>query len=256
MSIAQTVEDPPSRFLCPVSFSIMKRPVRLVETGKIYDERSITDWFALGKSTCPSTGQRLINLDYELDIELKSQIDKWIENTGWIEEEREPVPAPASVVTREQRRELMNAAKYGILRELQRLSNAGVDLSVIDPDYHDFTALHLASQHGHVESVHYLLQKGLDINRTDNYGLTPLHIAAFYGKSKVAKLLLRNGARSDCQDVSGATPLHMAARKGRTAIVVALLEHNADRYIKDKAGDTPRDKAGLWGRLIIRRMLK
>lgn len=94
------VDDTPSRFLCPVSFAVMRRPVRLVETGKVYDERSIADWFALGKNTCPSTGQRLVNLDYEPEVQLKFEIDQWIASTGWTEEQSAPVPAPAPVVTR------------------------------------------------------------------------------------------------------------------------------------------------------------
>ena len=77
--------EPPSAFVCPVSFELMRRPVRLVDTRKVYDEKSITDWFALGKKTCPATGQTLTTCEYTHDSELQTRIDTWVQETGYTE---------------------------------------------------------------------------------------------------------------------------------------------------------------------------
>lgn len=63
----------------------MRSPVRVVETGKVYDEASIANWFALGKNTCPCTGQRLRRLDYVPEAKLQKEIEQWIEQTGYTE---------------------------------------------------------------------------------------------------------------------------------------------------------------------------
>lgn len=246
--------EPPSEFLCPVSFEVMRRPVRLVETGKVYDEASITDWFALGKNTCPSTGQTLKSLEYESENELKRRIDKWIGDTGYTEEEETSLPSVN--VSRAKVRKLMHAAKHGLLDNLRELQRNGFLLSVVDERYHDFTALHYAAQFGHKDVMEFLISHDVDKDQKDTMGLTPLHIAAYYGMLEAVKLLLRRGANPNLQDKAGSTPLHLSARKGNKPIIIALLNSDADKGIKDYGGDTARDKAGLWGRLLIRRMLK
>lgn len=67
----------PNAFQCPISFELMQRPVRLLETGMVYDESSIADWFALGKMTCPSTGQTIKSLEYVPEEDLAARIEQW-----------------------------------------------------------------------------------------------------------------------------------------------------------------------------------
>lgn len=232
----------------------MRRPVRLVATGKVYDETSIADWFALGKNTCPCTGQTLRQLDYVHEEKLKKEIEQWIHQTGYTEE---PEVTNASVrVSRVAVRKLMHAAKKGMLETIRELQRDGYLLSVVDTQYHEFTALHYAAQFGHTDVMEFLISHDVDTNQKDNMGLTPLHIAAYYGMREAVKVLLRKGANPNLQDKVGSTPLHLAARKGNKPIILALLDNDADKGIKDNGGDTARDKAGLMGRLFIRRMLK
>jgi len=163
---------------------------------------------------------------------------------------------PSARTSRAAVRKLMHAAKNGILERVRELHRGGYLLSVVDHRYHDFTALHYAAQFGYTDVMEFLISHDVDTDQKDSMGLTPLHIAAFYNALAAVKLLLRKGANPNLQDKAGSTPLHLAARRGNKSIIVALLENDADKGIKDFGGDTPRDKAGLWGRFLIRRMLK
>ena len=56
------------------------------------------------------------------------------------------------------------------------------------------TALHLATLNGHVSTARFLLQKGANVNLTDNNQWTPLRLAAENGHLGAVKLLLTAGA--------------------------------------------------------------
>ncbi|KAK1783718.1 ankyrin repeat-containing domain protein [Copromyces sp. CBS 386.78] len=81
-----------------------------------------------------------------------------------------------------------------------------------------------------------LLQKDVNVNRTDDNGWTPLHLAAYFHKPAITKLLLEHGADPDKQSESGVTPLYFAltARDSPSAgleVVRLLLQHEADPNI-------------------------
>ncbi|PWY83628.1 ankyrin repeat protein, partial [Aspergillus heteromorphus CBS 117.55] len=91
------------------------------------------------------------------------------------------------------------------------------------------TALHLASQEGHTETVRLLLTRGVRPDARKNDGATPLHIAASFGQKLVAILLLEaNKDYIDLKDEDGWTPLHLASWYGQEQIVQLLLENCAD----------------------------
>lgn len=48
------IEDP-EEILCPISTSLIKDPVAVVGSTKIYDRSSIEQWFSLNNNTCPSS---------------------------------------------------------------------------------------------------------------------------------------------------------------------------------------------------------
>lgn len=97
---------------------------------------------------------------------------------------------------------------------------------------------------GNLEGVKEALDKGADINGTDNKGYTALHWTASKGLSDCVKYLLEKGADCNKQDSEGNTALHVAAKNGRTESV-ELLVTQADLTIKNNAQQTALTLAQL-----------
>jgi hypothetical protein len=90
--------SPPPDFRCPISLELMGDPV-VASSGQTYDRDSITRWFGSGKSTCPKTGQVLLNLELVPNKALKNLISRWCRENGIPMESSESGKAePAPVV--------------------------------------------------------------------------------------------------------------------------------------------------------------
>ncbi len=99
-------------------------------------------------------------------------------------------------------------------------------------------AIHMAAIHGHTDMLRVMLEKGVDINLTEDMpaeaGTTPLHEACIHGHGDVVKLLMEAGADDTLQNAAGETPAHVALRKttcnkslepARRAEILQALKH-------------------------------
>ena len=124
------------------------------------------------------------------------------------------------------------------------------------------TALHSASDVGHVQVVHSLLKCGVDVDAQGLANQSPLQLASFSGHLDVVQCLLDDGADANFQDQRRYTPLSHAAVMCHVDIVRVLLEHGADANTQDKDGLTPMHDALLHGilkgdhRQIVRLLLE
>lgn len=91
------------------------------------------------------------------------------------------------------------------------------------------TALHLATNAGHLGVVRCLIKAGADVSATKDKGITPLCSAARWGRSlAIIQCLVEAGSEfKDCNP----SPLALAAKCGHIDIVRYLIEAGA---IKDK----------------------
>ncbi|KAH9025261.1 hypothetical protein EDB83DRAFT_2657882 [Lactarius deliciosus] len=105
------------------------------------------------------------------------------------------------------------------------------------------TALHSASDAGHVEVVRSLLKCGVDVDTCGVWERSPLLLASYEGHLHVVQCLLDHGADADFQDNRRSAPLIEAIRKGYLDIVRVLLEYNADVNSRDDNGSTPMHQA-------------
>ena len=120
-------------------------------------------------------------------------------------------------------------------------------------DDRGLTALHVASLHGQVAVVDFLLEHGANVNDIDADGIAPLHCASARGHQNTLLLLLHVDADLNLADTRGNTPLHLAADHGHEGCVKALLYFaeqirliinvNAANF----TGDTPLHHASKWG---------
>jgi hypothetical protein len=88
------------------------------------------------------------------------------------------------------------------------------------------TALHVASDGGHIGMIEKLLGRDADIEKTTFHtGSTALHMAAARGHGNVAQLLLKGGADVNATDKLGHTALELAAQNGHAETVELLINH-------------------------------
>lgn len=93
-----------------------------------------------------------------------------------------------------------------------------------------------------LEMVKYLVQKGADINGTNEAGQTALHFAANHNASAIANWLLKHGADVNTQEkATGSTPLFNALCHPK--MVSLLISAGADVNALDNQGQTPLDEA-------------
>ncbi|KDO18700.1 TKL protein kinase [Saprolegnia parasitica CBS 223.65] len=76
---------------------------------------------------------------------------------------------------------------------------------------------------GDVELVDACLNKGVDINTTDEKGRTALHVAVTKNHADVVEQLVRGGATLVVCDAAGTSPLFLAAQQDKAAMADVLL---------------------------------
>jgi ankyrin repeat protein len=137
----------------------------------------------------------------------------------------------------ENRTPLHSAAFYGDLELVQKLIEYDADISAEDRCRR--TPVYNASEGCHSEYrsvIRLLLDYGVDINARTSFSWTPLYVAVDHGTLEAVRLLLERGANPLISD--GSTPLHKASYTGRLEVVHLLLEHGADVKVEDKRGRT------------------
>ncbi len=120
-----------------------------------------------------------------------------------------------------------------------------INLTAVDVD--NWTALHFASRHGHLDILKFIRKVVIErlgkdafvkmLNTPNKYGQTSLYIAAAKNKPKAVEFLM---ALEECDHkiaskapyTDGYTPLHIAANGGKLEAVKSLLE--ASRFSKDE----------------------
>jgi len=151
-------------------------------------------------------------------------------------------------------------------------------------------ALRNAAARGQIQDVRAELEKGADVNTSDEMGRTALMLAAFNGHTEIVRLLLSKGSQVDLRDTSGRTALMysssgsfpetvkllldwkadpnfvdgveqwtalmFAAGEGQLEVVKILLAHGADPALKDVDGDTALTFAQRNGHAHVARLLR
>jgi uncharacterized protein len=143
-------------------------------------------------------------------------------------------PAFDDVKAKELGEQLIQAAKKGLLEEMQRLVERGANVD--SRGTWGMTPLMWAASKGHGKAVTFLLDRGADVNAQATNSSTALMWTAFAGHRHLAKLLLDRGARINAQSNCGRTALISAAFNGHEDVVSLLLDEGADPEIKDAEG--------------------
>lgn len=88
-------------------------------------------------------------------------------------------------------------------------------------DHYGKAAIHLAAENDHTGMLKVMLEKGVDVNLTQDEpadsGITALHCACANGYSDAAALLLAHGADDTMQNLEGETPAHFTVMYKRSS---------------------------------------
>src|SRR6185437_13258486 len=94
----------------------------------------------------------------------------------------------------------------GNLKEVERLISNGADPNAHYGKYDTFP-LGIASRHGYLEIVKFLLEKGANVNEYNHEGYGPLAFAAGEGHEDIVRLLISKGADPNKVRNNGTTPM-------------------------------------------------
>jgi ankyrin repeat protein len=123
------------------------------------------------------------------------------------------------------------------LRDLRMLLSAGEDVNSRGKG--GVTAVFVAAQYGHEDSLEFLLEERADPESKNDKGQTPLWVAARNGQLGCLRVLIRSGADVNSADDGQASPVWVAAQRGRAEVLRVLGEAGADPNAADDLGDSP-----------------
>ncbi len=131
---------------------------------------------------------------------------------------------------------LFDAARRGDVAMLREFVTARYDLETRDDK--GYTALILASYHGHEAATRLLLDAGADPCAKDARGNTALMGAIFKGELTISRLLMKSACDPDQRNNAGQTAAMYAALFGRVEELKALAARGADLRATDQAGNS------------------
>jgi hypothetical protein len=131
------------------------------------------------------------------------------------------------------------AAADGKIDSLEFLISKGVDINA--QDITGSSAAVIATQYNQIQALVYLYKHGADLTLADQSGDACAHWAAYKGLGEMMQLVLYFHPREiSTTDRYGQTPLHLASLRGNHDCVDILVnKYHADYTIRDKSGKTP-----------------
>ncbi len=124
--------------------------------------------------------------------------------------------------------EILDAVKTGDLAKIRQIVES--DPKIVNvPNPAGETILFAAVGYGRPEIVGYVISRGAEVNRMNNFYMSPLHIACRRNPSvEIVKLLTDNGADVNAVSKYQGRPLDMAYENGDEAIIRYLISKGAE----------------------------
>ena len=149
---------------------------------------------------------------------------------------------------------LMLASENGHIETVQALIAANANLNM--KNHIGQTALMYACAKGHTEIVEALIAADADPNIQDQYSVTPLHIAASSFKFRKSLAFIAAKADVNAADCYGSPPLHWAVEATCYEKALALIAAGADVNATDQGGRTPLELASPYNSDIAAEIIK
>lgn len=112
--------------------------------------------------------------------------------------------------------------------------------------------LHRAAVSQGAEVLHYLLDRGFEIDAKDKSGRTPLMMAVEFGNLDAARALIMRGANISLANSDGIFPMQTAVKKGSADLIDLFISKKADLNVVDyRTGKSMLHEAALRGNSTI-----
>ncbi|RNA27483.1 E3 ubiquitin- ligase MIB1 [Brachionus plicatilis] len=148
------------------------------------------------------------------------------------------------IITKELSEELVKAAANGEMEKCEYI--LGMTGANVNSFFAGHSALHAASQNGHLEVIKLLIGSNVDVEAEDKDGDRAIHHAAFGNEPKVIEILfsmegkeLKSSLELNSRNKKMQTALHIAVNKAHVEVVKILLNYGAHPSLQDVDGDTP-----------------
>ena len=100
---------------------------------------------------------------------------------------------------------------------------------IFDYDEEGVGIFDMAVTFGNIEMVNYLIEKGVDVNKTNRRsGFTSLMAAACYGRVEITKILLAQGVDQEAVDKKGFKAVDFARKMNKKSILKLLKYDESD----------------------------
>jgi ankyrin repeat protein len=104
---------------------------------------------------------------------------------------------------------------------LMLLIDNGAD--IFDFDDEGVSIFDIAITYNNIEFVNYLLNQGIDVNKTTRRsGFTPLMAASCYGRVEIVKILIDRGVNQNATDIKGFKAVDFARKMNKKSILELL----------------------------------
>ena len=113
------------------------------------------------------------------------------------------------------------------------------------------TALHLAADQDHADTVALLCQSGAPLAARDFVEHTALHVAGWQNNVSAVEALVRAGVPLEVRDANGDTALALAVTEPVPEVIRVLLAAGAELEAQNDHGQTPLLRAAMSGRAEI-----
>jgi ankyrin repeat protein len=132
----------------------------------------------------------------------------------------------------------MACAKGDLLQVIQKIKEGA---NVNEPrSVHFFnTGLHYASENGHIEIINALIDRGANIEQTNNDEETALHVAISKNKVEAAKILISKNANIEAENIFQERPIHLSLARKQSEIVNLLIDMEVNLEARDRYQNTP-----------------
>ena len=148
---------------------------------------------------------------------------------------------------------IYDVCRSGDLEALKKIHKHSPNLINVTNDK-GYSPLVLATYHGHLDAVNFLLDHGAEANTKSLYG-TPLMAAVVKGYYEITARILKSDVDVNNSDQNGTTALHYAVMYKNYTLTKLLVSYEANPLVKDNRGVTPLDYANMYNDKELQKLL-
>ncbi|MFF2175717.1 ankyrin repeat domain-containing protein [Lysinibacillus sp. NPDC058147] len=150
-----------------------------------------------------------------------------------------------------------NIVQVALLQQLnntaliKELLNQDIDLKRVNIDGKNTYETAILTQNK--EAVQIFIDKGLDLNKVDQFGNNAIHVLLNHKKDNLTFLagLIKKGTDVNGFNGQGQTPLYLAIINGDKKVVEELIKNKADIKTVNSNGDSAQEVAGKYNKSLV-----